>query len=122
MVDARTAVTAALRTAEQGLSRGEMPVGAVVYAGDELVASAHTEERRQRRRIVHADLLALERADHVLGFGRRSEPLVLAVTLEPCLMCLGAAITLGVDRVYYAYAEGDGPVGMRDWCRDLARA
>jgi len=167
VIDARDAVTTALSTAEQGLSCGEMPVGAVVYAGDELVASAHTEERSQRRRIVYADLLALERADHVLGFGRRSGPLVLAVTLEPCLMCLGAAITRGVDRVYYALespndgaaallglwdrpmeqpffrrpsvirggvlrpaaqelfaqcADGDGPAGMRDWCRGLARS
>ena len=79
----------------------------------EPIARACTEERAQRRRVVHADLLALERADVLLGFGAKAAPLTLAVNLEPCLMCLGAAITLGVDRVVYALeSPNDGAIDL----------
>jgi len=102
-----------LDTAEDGLASGEMPVGAVVLSGDQILGRAFTQEKARGRRIVHADLLAMEQADGVLGFSRPREPLVLAVSLEPCLMCLGAAITLGVQRVYYALeSPNDGGVDL----------
>lgn len=107
------AVALAIDAAEDGLAAGEMPIGAVVLAGDRVLARAFTQERTLGRRIVHADLLALEAADSVLGFARTQEPLVLAVNLEPCMMCLGAAITLGVQRVYYALeSPNDGGVDL----------
>lgn len=112
-MDAAGAVALALDVAERGLSGGEMPIGAVVLVGDDVIASAWTQERALGRRIVHADLLALEAADGVLGFGRPEEPITLAVSLEPCLMCLGAAITLGVSRVWYALeSPNDGGVDL----------
>lgn len=107
------AVALAIDAAEDGLAAGEMPIGAVVLAGDRVLARAFTQERTLGRRIVHADLLALEAADSVLGFARTQDPLVLAVNLEPCMMCLGAAITLGVQRVYYALeSPNDGGVDL----------
>lgn len=48
----------------------EMPIGAEVVVDDEVVATAHTAERSQRRLLVHADRLALDAADRVLA-GRR---------------------------------------------------
>ena len=63
---------------------------------------AYTQERALGRRVVHADLQALLQADEALGFTRASGELTLAVNLEPCLMCMGAAITLGVTRVWFA--------------------
>ena len=107
------AVALALDVAEAGLAAGEMPIGAVVLSGDDVLGRAFTQERARGRRIVHADLLAMQQADEVLGFRRPPEPLVLAVSLEPCLMCLGAAITLGVQRVYYALeSPNDGAVDL----------
>jgi tRNA(adenine34) deaminase len=107
------AVALALDVAEKGLANGEMPIGAVVLSGDRVLGQAFTQERTLRRRIVHADLLALEQADMELGFDQPDEPLVLAVNLEPCMMCLGAAITLGVGRVYYALeSPNDGGVDL----------
>lgn len=103
----------ALDVARAGLDSGEMPIGAVVFSGDAFLASAYTQEQKQGRRIVHADLLAMEEADRALGFTRRDETLTLAVNLEPCLMCLGAAITLGVDRVVYSLeSPNDGAVEL----------
>src|SRR5687768_3063774 len=90
----------ALAIAAAGMVRGEMPIGAVVVVDGEIVAEAHTEERTQGRLLVHADLLALDMADRRLQ-GRRSRA-TLYVTLEPCLMCLGAAFTARISRVVYA--------------------
>ncbi|MFD6447725.1 deaminase [Promicromonospora sp. NPDC060204] len=111
------AVGLAIEVAEVGLAKGEMPIGAVVLLGDVVVGRAHTEEIRQRRRIVHADLLAMEAADRALGLGPQREPLTLAVNLEPCLMCLGAAVTLRVDRICFGlWSPDDGGVDlMRHW-------
>lgn len=107
------AVSLALDVAERGLSAGEMPIGAVVLSGDRVLGLAFTQERTLRRRIVHADLLAMQQADVALGFTRPDELLTLAVSLEPCLMCLGAAITLGVRRVYFALeSPNDGAVDL----------
>ncbi|HEX4214680.1 MAG TPA: deaminase [Candidatus Dormibacteraeota bacterium] len=105
-------VLAAIRVAEEGLEAGELPIGAVVALGDDIVASAFTQERRQGRRLVHADLLAMEQADRALGRGRRGG-LRLAVNLEPCLMCIGAAMSLGVEEVLFALeAPADGAAAI----------
>ncbi|WP_326557833.1 nucleoside deaminase [Micromonospora sp. NBC_01796] len=106
-------VTLALEVSEEGMRAGELPVGAVVAMGDEIIGRAYTQERTQGRRLVHADLLALEQADRSLGWKQRRDPLTLAITLEPCLMCLGAAMALGVSQVYYGLeAPDDGAAGV----------
>ncbi|GCB47384.1 nucleoside deaminase [Streptomyces sp. NL15-2K] len=104
----------AIEVAEEGLAAGELPIGAVVAMGDEIVGRAYTQERALNRRLVHADLLAMIEADQRLGWRKRPEPLVLAVTLEPCLMCLGAAMAMGVQEVSYGLespSDGAGQVG-----------
>jgi tRNA(adenine34) deaminase len=102
-------VGAALEAAEAGLAAGEQPIGAVVVMGDEIVGRAFTQEKTRGRRLVHADLLAMIEADEALGWRRRPHPLRLATSLEPCVMCLGAAMALGVGEVYFALeSPGDG--------------
>jgi tRNA(adenine34) deaminase len=116
MPDARTAdelVALALGVSEEGMQAGELPVGAVVVLGEEIIGRAYTQERAQGRRLVHADLLAMEQADRHLGWKPRENPLILAITLEPCLMCLGAAMALGVSQVFYGLeAPDDGASGV----------
>jgi tRNA(adenine34) deaminase len=58
-----SAVGLALEVAQDGLRASELPIGAVVLAGDRVVGRAHTKERELGRRIVHADLLAMIQAD-----------------------------------------------------------
>jgi tRNA(adenine34) deaminase len=102
-------IGAALEVAETGLAAGELPIGAVALIGGEIVGRAYTQEIARGRRLVHADLLAMVEADEVLGWRRRTEPLRLAVSLEPCVMCPGAAMVLGVSEVYFALeSPGDG--------------
>lgn len=106
-------VVAAIEVAEAGMAAGELPIGAVVVMGDEIVAQSHTRDRGAGRRLVHADLLAMIAADECLGYTKRPVPLALAVNLEPCVMCLGAAMTLGVADVFYALeSPGDGGAAL----------
>ncbi|WP_432956012.1 nucleoside deaminase [Micromonospora haikouensis] len=106
-------VGAALRVAEEGLAAGEQPIGAVVLLGDEIVGRAYTQERTSGRRLVHADLLAMIQADEALGWRRRPYPVRLAVSLEPCVVCLGAAMAMSVDECYFALeSPSDGGAAL----------
>lgn len=107
----------ALAVAEQGLGHREMPIGAVVVVDGDIVASAYTQERTQRRLLVHAELLALDQADCVLD--RRRRQATLYTTLEPCLACLGAAMTVGIGRIVFALeSPADGAARfVAEWDR-----
>jgi tRNA(adenine34) deaminase len=94
-------VRAAIDVAEEGMAHGEMPIGAVVEMGGRIVSQDFTRDVSLGRRLVHADLLAMIAADQELGWNSRPHPVRLAVNLEPCLMCLGAAMALKVSAVYY---------------------
>ncbi|GIE98791.1 nucleoside deaminase [Paractinoplanes rishiriensis] len=94
-------VQAAIAVAEDGMAQGELPIGAVVEMGGVLIGRAFTRDRGRGRRLVHADLLAMTEADELLGWRGRPHPVRLAVNLEPCLMCLGAAMAFQVTDVYF---------------------
>lgn len=90
----------ALGEAQRALELGEVPVGAAVFCGDELVALAHNERETQGDPTAHAEVLAIRRAAKRLG-RRRLSGCTLYVTLEPCPMCAGAIVMAGLDGVYY---------------------
>lgn len=92
----------AIAVASQGVDVGELPVGAVVVAEGSIVGRAHTQERAQRRLLVHAELLALDAADRVPTWDRGRA--TLYTTVEPCLMCLGATTAAMVGRIVFAVA------------------
>ena len=97
----------ALAMAEKALAIGELPIGAVVVVDGRVVGRAFTQEATQGRLLVHAELLALDQADRMISV--RKGPAVLYTTLEPCLMCLGAASVAVIKRVVFALdSEGDG--------------
>jgi tRNA(Ile)-lysidine synthase len=95
------AMRQALALAELAASRGEVPVGAVILQGETVVASAHNRSRELRDMTQHAELEVLRLASRV-----RQTPYLtdctLVVTLEPCLMCLGAALEARVPRIVFA--------------------
>lgn len=95
---------AALEEAGLAKAEGEIPVGAVVVCGGEVVARAHNEREESLDPTAHAEVLALRRAAKRLG-RRRLDGCTLYVTLEPCPMCAGAIVMAGVDRVYYGAAD-----------------
>ena len=91
---------AALKEAESALCEGEIPVGAVIVHGGEIVALAHNEREATLDPTAHAEVLAIRRAAQRLG-RRRLSGCTLYVTLEPCPMCAGAIVMSGVDEVVY---------------------
>lgn len=100
---------------------GDVPVGAVVFAADgtELARAANSREALGDP-TAHAEVLALRAAARVHGDGWRLEGATLAVTLEPCTMCAGAAVLSRVSRVVFgAWEPKTGAVGsLWDVVRD----
>ena len=91
----------ALEEARRAAEKGEVPVGAVVARGIEVIASAHNERETKNDPTAHAELLALRRAAENLR-GWRLTGCTLYATLEPCPMCAGALHAARISRLVYA--------------------
>lgn len=88
--------------AKKALHKDELPIAALVVHDKKIISSSFAQEKAEKRRMVHADFLALEMADKIKPFpGKRSE-MSLFVNLEPCLMCLGSALVFGIGAIYYS--------------------
>jgi tRNA(adenine34) deaminase len=98
----------ALKEAEKGLTRGEVPVGAVLAGSDgQIVAKAHNQPIALNDPTAHAEILALRKAGLVLRNYRLNNT-ILVVTVEPCLMCMAAAINARIARLVFG---SDDPKG-----------
>ena len=97
----------ALNLAASAAGDGEVPVGAVVMRGDEIVATSANAMRGGLDPTAHAEMVAIRRAAEALG-QPRLDGCDLWVTLEPCAMCAGAIALARISRLYYA---ADDPKG-----------
>jgi tRNA(adenine34) deaminase len=97
----------ALDEARRGGAAGEVPVGAVVALGGEVVGRAHNAPIALVDPTAHAELLALREAARKVG-NYRLGGAALYATVEPCAMCCGAAIHARVDRVVYGAPDPKG--------------
>jgi len=88
----------ALEEARAAAARGDVPVGAVVVRGDEVVARAGNAREREQDPTAHAEILALRQAARAIG-SWHLEGCTLYVTLEPCAMCAGALVLARIDRL-----------------------
>ena len=91
---------AALAEARAGLAAGEVPIGAVVVLDGVIIGQAHNAPIASSDPTAHAEVLALREAARKTG-NYRLPGAVLYATLEPCVMCCGAAIHARVARVVY---------------------
>jgi tRNA(adenine34) deaminase len=94
----------ALREAERALEHEDVPIGAVVVRGGEVLAAAHNERELRQDPTAHAEMIALREAARALGTWRVLDT-VLYVTLEPCAMCAGAIVLARVPRVVYGASD-----------------
>jgi tRNA(adenine34) deaminase len=90
----------ALREAELATAHEDVPIGAIVVRGGEVIASAHNERELRADPTAHAEIIALREAARVVGSWRVLDAAVY-VTLEPCAMCAGALVLARVARVVY---------------------
>ena len=94
----------ALREAERALEHEDVPVGALVVHGGEVIGAGCNERQLRQDPTAHAEMLALREASRHLGSWRLLET-VLYVTLEPCAMCAGAIVLGRVPRVVYGTTD-----------------
>lgn len=94
----------ALELAELAAASGEVPVGAVIVVGDEIVGEGGNSPIRDHDPTAHAEIVALRAAAARRG-NYRIPGATLYVTLEPCQMCAGAMIHARIEHLVYAAAD-----------------
>ncbi len=90
----------ALNEAHKAFDAGEVPVGAVIVCQGRIIGRGHNLTERLRDFTAHAEMQAFTAASEYLG-GKYLDQCTLYVTLEPCVMCAGAAAWTRVARVVY---------------------
>ena len=94
----------AIAEAERALGHDDVPIGAVVVHGGEVVGAGHNERELRQDPTAHAEIIALRAAARALGSWRVLDS-TLYVTLEPCAMCAGAIVLARVPRVVYGCTD-----------------
>jgi tRNA(adenine34) deaminase len=94
----------ALREAARALEHDDVPIGAVVVHGGEVIGAAHNERELRSDPTAHAEILVLRQAAAALGSWRLLDT-VLYVTLEPCAMCAGAIVLARVPRLVFGASD-----------------
>ena len=94
----------ALREARAAAAEDEVPIGAVIVAGDCVIARAHNQTERLNDVTAHAEMLAYTAASDYLG-AKYLTDCTLYVTVEPCPMCAGAAGWTQIGRIVYGTTD-----------------
>lgn len=97
-------MSAALEQARLGAAAGEVPVGAVLVVNDRIVAEAFNQPIGAVDPTAHAEVLVLREAARALGNYRLTDATVY-ITVEPCLMCVGALVHARVREVVFGATE-----------------
>lgn len=108
---------AALKCAQKALDEGEVPIGAVVVLDGKVIARGHNRRTKKQIATAHAEIEAIEKACKKLKSWRIPE-CELYVTLEPCPMCMGAALNARIKKIYFGAPEDKG----RSLTKELADA
>jgi tRNA(adenine34) deaminase len=99
-----TLMSEALAEARRGADAGEVPVGAVIMIEGAIVARGFNQPISSHDPTAHAEIVAIRAAAHAIGNYRLSGA-TLCVTIEPCLMCVGALVHARIGRLIYGAAE-----------------
>ncbi|MCH5156615.1 MAG: nucleoside deaminase [Clostridiales bacterium] len=97
----------ALKQAQVSRRNDEVPIGAVVVKDGAVIARAHNTRNASKNAVEHAELVAIQRACKALGDWRLTG-CDLYVTLEPCVMCLGACYNARISNVYFGAYDLSG--------------
>jgi len=119
MTDDEHFMRIAISEAKMAAESGEVPVGAVIERGGEVIAAAGNEREEKKDPTAHAEMIAIREAAKLLG-GWRLSGCTIYVTIEPCPMCAGAIYQARIERlVYGATDEKAGAAGtLMDITRD----
>jgi tRNA(adenine34) deaminase len=104
MMDHVTFMRAAIEEAEKAAAIGEVPIGAVIVRGGEIVGRGYNLRETKKDPTLHAEMIAIREASERLG-GWRLIGCTLYVTLEPCPMCAGAIVQSRIEQVVYGASD-----------------
>ena len=90
----------ALREAKKALKKDEVPVGAIVVLDDKIIARGYNTRQHSHDATNHAEIIAIKKACKKIKDFRLNNA-VMYVTLEPCIMCLGAILNSRIKTVYF---------------------
>ena len=90
----------ALLEAQKAYAAGEMPVGAIIVQDNQVIARAHNMRESKKSALSHAECEAIKTACEVLG-DWRLDGCTIYVTLEPCMMCMGAIINSRISELVF---------------------
>ncbi len=99
MIEKEKFMNEALKEAEKAYKKEEIPVGAVIVKDGKIIARAHNLKETKKSSILHAEILAIKKASQKLE-AWRLENCEMYVTLEPCMMCMGAIINARIKKLY----------------------
>ena len=95
---------AALEVAQGCATSGDVPVGAAIVKGDDVLATGGNRREADQDPTAHAEIVAIRAAARAVG-SWRLDGCTLYVTLEPCAMCAGAMVLARLDRVVFGAAD-----------------
>ncbi len=90
----------AIMEAEKGMEKGEVPVGAIIVSNDQIIARGHNLTEQLNDFTAHAEMQAYTSASNYFG-NKYLDECTLYVTLEPCVMCAGAAYWTRVGKIVF---------------------
>jgi tRNA(adenine34) deaminase len=94
----------ALKLAHRAAASDEVPVGAVIVRGREVIARAHNQVEMLKDPTAHAEMIAITQATNFLG-AKWLQDCTLYVTIEPCSMCAGALVLSRIDKVFFGASD-----------------
>lgn len=97
----------ALSEAEKAGDKGEVPVGAVIVVGETVVAKGHNLREANNDPTAHAEMIAIRKAAKKLDSWRLLNS-TLYVTVEPCIMCIGAIVLARIPRLVFGCLDPKG--------------
>ena len=97
----------ALKEAALAAEMGEVPIGAVIVRGDDIIAAAHNLVETSKDPTAHAEMLAIRQAAARLG-GWRLTGCHMYVTVEPCSMCAGAIVWARIEKLFIGTDDPKG--------------
>lgn len=98
-----------INLAKKALENNELPIACIIFHGDKIITQSYTSEIEDKRLLVHAEIKALMELDLKKISAKEKMQMELFTNLEPCMMCLGAAVSSFVGKVCYSLdAPSDG--------------
>ena len=98
---------AAYAEAEKAFAEDEVPVGCVIVKAGKIVARAHNRKEKKNSAIFHAEIECINKATRKLN-NWNLKGCEMYVTLEPCMMCTGAAVNSRIDRIVFGCRDPKG--------------